>query len=160
MPTTAVLGTMLGIVCSAKGPMLDCVCAPANLCQTRLTPVCRHVQAAGCAVGTASANDNVEKLTSVLGRRIDPETFTPAFFNSPAFQVWWCRYCCGCCLYCCAAGAARLAQACIQCAHGLACWRSDSTKPGSVLHVLAYHSCLQAVSVCGEFLCFLLPYDL
>jgi hypothetical protein len=56
--------------------------------------VFRACDAAPCYLATASANHNWRKIQSVLrdlyGTTVGGSPFTDAFFDSPAFQVWFC----------------------------------------------------------------------
>ncbi|EFJ46265.1 hypothetical protein VOLCADRAFT_118129 [Volvox carteri f. nagariensis] len=42
---------------------------------------------AGWEIAICSANDSPATMKLVLGQRLDPVTFSPQFFNSPAFQT-------------------------------------------------------------------------
>ncbi|KXZ49176.1 hypothetical protein GPECTOR_22g766 [Gonium pectorale] len=86
----------------ASVPQGTCVCAfdfdgvlraapPGAADQDTPAPEARMVvdacKAAGWAVAICSSNDSPAKMKMVLGQRLDPSTFTPQFFNSPAFQI-------------------------------------------------------------------------
>ncbi|KAG2498590.1 hypothetical protein HYH03_003341 [Edaphochlamys debaryana] len=51
---------------------------------SRVVQACKD---AGMHIAICSANDNYDKMSTVLSQRVDPSTFTPAFFQSGAFQM-------------------------------------------------------------------------